>query len=259
MKQRVLLGIVSAGAPTKPFLDALAHLVLPPSVDELARSVATGNFIPAQRDLVMSEALERGFDYLFFVDDDIIVPAAALVQLLETATADPLTAVVGGLYYSRDSARPIAVADWHSSDTSQAHIPSFSASSTDVVDGIGFGCALLRVSVARDMQPPYFAAHIYVERSSRRVRQADEDYLWCERVRSAGFRVRLDARVRCGHYDRLTNTTAPRAWEADAVTARPRMIVSENGVTRMVPFEPGTATVSERHLRADVVYVSVDS
>ena len=72
-ERRVLLGIASGGSPTKPFLEALAHLKVPAHLAPLERSVAVGTFIPAQRELIMSDALAGAFDYLFFVDDDIVL------------------------------------------------------------------------------------------------------------------------------------------------------------------------------------------
>ncbi len=259
IEHRVLLGIASGGSPTQPFLDALGNLRLPPSVTELKRSVAVGNFIPAQRELIMAEAIDHRFDYLFFVDDDIVLPPDALSRLIETADADPATAVVGGLYYSRDSVRPIVVADWHGDNTSTAHVPAFTSTSAVVVDGVGFGCALLRVDAARPLEPPYFPVHIYIERRARRVRQCDEDYRYCERVRRAGGRVRLDARVRCAHYDRASDTTAPLRWETDAETNHARMIVSRDGVPRLEPFDAALPAVIETHVAADVIYISVES
>ncbi len=254
----MLLGIASAGSPTKPFLDSLAQLKLPDNVVPLKRSIAVGNFIPAQRELIMSDAVAEDFDYLFFVDDDIELPERALTMLVETAEADPSAAVVGGLYYSRDSARPMAVDDWDSADTSSAHIPAFTSASTSTVAGVGFGCALLRVAVAKTFKPPYFPAHIYIELAARRARQCDEDYLYCERVRKAGYVVRLDARVRCNHYDRASDTFAPLAWEDDAATAAPRMIVSAGNGTQLVALDASAPRVVERHLAADVTYITVD-
>ena len=254
----VILGVASAGKPTTPFIESLSALKLPDAVAELKRSVVLGNYIPAQREMIMNDAVAGNFDYLFFVDDDIILPPRALELMLETAEADPKNAVVGGLYYSRDSARPIAVADWDSGDTSNAHIPAFSSTSADLVDGVGFGCALLRVSVARGLQAPYFPAHIYMEPAARRVRQCDEDYLYCERVRKAGFTVRLDARVRCRHYDRDSESTSPIAWEDDAATNMERMIVLEDNMTKLVPFNPAVPRVVERHAQASLVYITVD-
>lgn len=254
----VMLGVASSGSPTTPFLDSLRELQLPPNVAELKRSVAIGNFIPAQRELIMQDAIDGNFDYLFFVDDDIILPKNALTLLMETAEADPRNAVVGGLYYSRDSARPIVVADWHSGDTSTAHIPAFTSASADPVDGIGFGCALLRVSVAKTLQAPYFPAHVYIERAARRVRQCDEDYLYCERVRRAGYTVRLDARIRCRHYDRASDSSSPIAWETDAATAMPRMIVLENDFVRLVPLDDSLPRIVEHHAQANLVYITVN-
>jgi hypothetical protein len=255
---RVLLGIASAGSPTKPFLDALAALRLPPEVAALQRSVAVGNFIPAQRELIAEDALDGNFDYLFFLDDDMVFPSDALSLMLETAEADPQTAVVGALYYSRDSARPMVVSNWNGDDTTTAWIPPFTAHSTDRVDGIGFGCALLRVSALTTLKPPYFPSHVYIERAARRVRQCDEDYRYCERIRAAGLAVRLDARVRCQHYDRDHDAAAPVRWESDEETNQARMIVAQDGGTRLVPLDTSVPCAKETHAAADVVYISVE-
>ena len=256
-ERRVLLGIASGGTPAAPFVHALAQLRLPLGVASLQRSIATGNFVPAQRELIMRDALEGAFDYLFFVDDDIVLPPDALVQLLETAESDPATGIVGGLYYSRDSIKPIAVANWDSSDTSTAHVPAFTSTSTGIVAGIGFGCALLRVAAARALSAPYFPAHVYIETSARLARLCDEDYLYCERVRRAGYNVRLDARVRCGHYDRAGDFIAPVAWESDDATRVPRMIVIENGAAKLVPLDEDAPRIAERQTRADLTYITV--
>lgn len=256
-ERRVLLGVASGGTPAAPFLQALAQLRLPPGTAALQRSIVTGNFVPAQRELIMRDALDGGFDYLFFVDDDIVLPPDGLVRLIETAESDPATGVVGGLYYSRDSARPIAVADWDSHDTSTGHVPAFTSTSTGVVAGIGFGCALLRIAAARALTAPYFPAHVYIETGARVARLCDEDYLYCERIRHAGHNVRLDARVRCGHYDRGSNSFAPTAWESDETTGVPRMMVVENGAARLVPLDEAAPRIVERHVRADLTYITV--
>jgi hypothetical protein len=255
--RRILLGVASGGSPAQPFIDALAHLQLPAGTAGLERSVAFGNYIPAQRELIMQDALDGGYDYLFFVDDDIVLPNDALERLLETIEADPQTAVVGGLYYSRDEVRPIATAGWDSADTTSAYIPPFTSTSTDPVDGIGFGCALLRVAVARTFAPPYFPAHVYLERRARVARQCDEDFCYCERVRKSGYRVRLDARVRCGHYDRQRKIAFPEVWEPDDVTAVPRMLVAGAARPQLVPFDATAPRIQEHHQVAELVYISV--
>jgi hypothetical protein len=248
---KLLIGIPTSGQPTRPFLDALAALVLPPSVTDADRLVWTGNFVAVQREMIARDAVQRGADLLAMIDDDIVLHPNALVRLIAALDAEPQAAVAGALYYSRDSARPMAVSRWTSTDTTSAAIPAYANDRVVPVDGIGFGCVVLRVAALRALERPYFAAHAYVDSQTRTVRQCDEDYLLCERLRGAGWRVLLDAGVRAGHYDRGSQTTAPAAWETDAETDRLRMIVRQDGHTKLVPFDDTVPRATERQERLE--------
>ena len=244
---KLLIGIPTNGQPTRPFLDALRELALPASVDDADRVVWTGNLVAAQREMIARDAVDRGVDLLAMIDDDIVAPPDALVRLVDALEADPRAAIAGALYYSRDSARPMAVARWDSRDTTSAAIPAFAGETVARIDGVGFGCVVVRTAALRALSLPYFAAHVFVDRQARVVRQCDEDYLLCERLRGAGWHVLLHAGVRVGHYDRATQTTAPARWESDAETDRLRMIVLEPGGTRLVPFDDRLPRDAERH------------
>jgi hypothetical protein len=234
---KLLIGIPTSGQPTQPFLDAVPLMALPPDVDA-DRVIWSGNSVAAQREMIARHAVATGADILVMIDDDIVPPPHAIVRLLDALEGDPRAAVVGALYYSRDGARPMAVAQWSSQDTTEAAIPPFHGERTAVVDGVGFGCVALRVSTLRSLETPYFSAHLFVDERSRTVRQCDEDYLYCERVRTIGWRVLLHAGVRVAHYDRATKESSPREWESDVQTDRLRMIVREpDGTTRLVPFD----------------------
>jgi hypothetical protein len=243
---KLLIGIPTGGQPTRPFLDALAALELPAKVTSADRLVWTGNLVAVQREMIARDAVARGADLLAMIDDDIVLPPDALVKLIAALDADPGAALAGALYYSRDSARPMAVARWNSADTTSAAIPAYAGAGVAQVDGIGFGCVVLRVDVLRALATPYFAAHAYVDEHARVVRQCDEDYLYCERVRRAGRRVLLHAGVRAGHFDRGTQTTAPARWETDAETDHLRMIVLQDGRTQLVPFDDTVPRATER-------------
>ena len=243
---KLLIGIPTGGQPTRPFLDALSALELPPAVTDADRLVWNGNAVAVQREMIARDAVQRGADLLAMIDDDIVAPPDALVKLIAALEADPNAALAGALYYSRDSARPMAVARWSSGDTTTAAIPAYADGKVAVVDGVGFGCIVLRIAALRALSLPYFAAHVYVDPSARSVRQCDEDYLLCERLRNAGRRVLLHAGVRCGHYDRGSGTTAPSAWETDAETDRLRMIVLQGDRTALVPFDDAVPRALER-------------
>ena len=243
---KLLIAIPTGGTPTRPFLDALAALEMPPSATAAERVVWTGNFVPAQREMIARDALRIDADYLAMIDDDIVAPPDALVRLAEVLDGDPRVAVAGALYYSRDAARPMAVAAWDSRDTTSAAVPAFAGDAPADVDGVGFGCVLVRVAALRALEPPYFAAHLYVDERARVVRQCDEDYLLCERFRAAGGRIVLHAGVRAGHYDRGADRVVPETWEPDADTGRLRMIVRNDRGTELVPFDDRVPRARER-------------
>jgi len=251
---KILLGIPTANSMTAPFLAGLETLVLPADCTLFDRIVYFGNYVPAQREMILREAIDRHFDYLLMVDDDVVVAPHAIETLVAIARSDEQTAVVGGLYYSRDGLKPMAVEDWHSSSTSTAAIPAFTSTSSNPVSGVGFGCVLIDVAKASSLEKPFFSPQIFIERGAHRVRLCNEDYRFCERMTQAGFLVRLAGSVRCGHYERSTDTVMPRVWETDDVTGVRRMLVSETGIEKVVPFNAGISIASERHETATVEY-----
>ncbi|MEO7040282.1 MAG: glycosyltransferase [Candidatus Elarobacter sp.] len=243
---KLLIGVPTGGQPTRPFLDALAQLTLPDAVSDAERVVWAGNFVSVQREMIARDALERDADLLAMIDDDVVAPPDALVKLLAALDADPAAALAGALYHSRDGSRPMVVDRWTSADTTSAAIPPYTQGSVASVDGVGFGCVLVRVAVLRALEPPYFTTHAYVDPATRTVRQCDEDYLFCERVRRSGRHVLLHAGVRALHYDRASDTTAPANWEADSETDRLRMFVRRAGGTALVPFDDTVPRAPER-------------
>jgi hypothetical protein len=257
---RLFLGIPTAGSPAQPFLESLGRLTLPSTTTAFTRSIVTGNFIPAQRDVLLSQALAWNADFIVMCDDDMVLPSDALATLCELARSDAVVGIAGALYYSRDGLRPMAVEDWDSSDTGKGCIPAFGASEPVPVSGVGFGCVVIRAAAVKTLQKPYFSAHVYVEPSAGRVRVCNEDYLFCDRVRAAGYAVVLHPGVRCGHYDRARNAVAPATWESPETTNVRRVAIQSGSEYKTVPLERAPqAAILERHVRADVTYVETVS
>jgi hypothetical protein len=251
-----MLGIPTGGSPAAPFLESLGHLTLPDGVGAIQRAVVTGNFVPAQRDLLLERAIESGAGVLVMADDDMILPPNALQGLCALLEARPDCALAGALYYSRDGLRPMTVDGWDPSDSGQGWIPAFGAGVPVEVAGVGFGCVAIRIDAVRDFERPFFASQIFVERAAQRVRVCNEDYLFCHRLRTAGRVVMLHPGVRCGHYDRATDRIAPHAWEPDSATAMPRVLSKTGDRYRMIPLADAPAPAGgERHVAADVTYV----
>ena len=254
---RILLGIPTSGNPTMPFLESLQHLDLPVGIAAFDRYIVQGNFVPAQRELIVERALGLNADVLVMCDDDIVLPPNALADLCFVLETNDRCGLAGALYYSRDGFRPMAVDDWDPHDTTSAVIPAFDGAPVSV-SGVGFGCVAIRVAAIRELAPLYFPAHVFVERRSGRVRVCNEDYLFCNRLRKANWDVLLVPSVRCGHFDRATGRTSPTVWETEAATNSRRMVVAENSVPRLIAASAELARASEQHLRADIDYLLVD-
>jgi hypothetical protein len=255
---RILLAIPTSGNPTVPFLDSLRDLRLPDDATAFDRLTIVGNFVPGQRELAARRALNVGADILIMVDDDMVLPPDAFIELLAVLAANPRLGVVAALYYSRDGLHPMAASHWNSSDTTTAAIPAF-GNEMIFCDAVGFGCAAIRVSALSSMPAPFFKTQVYVEEQAARVRICNEDYLFCEDVRRGGWLVALHAGVRCKHYDRVNRVAYPLEWEAAATTSVKRMLVVEPGPTyRILPYDSLVPTKVERHMSASIDYIIVD-
>jgi hypothetical protein len=253
---RLFLGIPSGGSPAPPFLDAVRDLRLPSGTTAFERAVVSGNFVPAQREILVARALEWGADAVAMIDDDMVPPPDALEMLCDLLRSDAVAGIAGSLYYSRDGLRPMAVDGWDARDTRSGWIPAFDDRTPVAVTGVGFGCAVVRAEAVRHMSRPLFAAQIYLEYAAGRARVCNEDYLFCARLRDAGYAAVLHPGVRCGHYDRAAGVIQPRRWEPPQVSSVARLLVRSDDSYAMVPLADAPAeSAAERQVKAEVTYV----
>ncbi len=253
---KLLIGIPTGGSPAKPFLESLSALRLPDAARTVDRITVSGNFVPAQRELMLKRAIDRNIHFLAMIDDDMVVPSDALVKLWEVLDRDPRCALAGALYYSRDGLRPMAVDQWDEHRTTSAHTPAFDDRTPVEVDGVGFGCVMLRVSSLQLLSEPFVRAQIFIEEHANRVRICNEDYLFCSSLREKGFTIALHPGVRCGHYDRGSGQTFPQTWEPASVTNRPRMAVKRaDGTYALDTFDENVPQTQERHVVAALQYI----
>lgn len=255
---KLIIGLPTGGKPTQPFIESLKWLQCPQSFSAIDRIIVTGNFVPGQRELIMRRAVTENADFVLMLDDDMIVPADAIERLFQTIQSNPLNAIAGALYYSRDGKRPMVVSNWSAGDTTDATVPAFTDMTAVQVDGIGFGCVLVRMAALQRLEQPYFSAQIVVETEHSHVRICNEDYLLCERLRHAGYNIMLDARVRSGHFDRDRALVLPEQWESNEITGVERMHVRQlTGVEELVPLSAGNAHVTEEHQHAVLDYLFI--
>lgn len=191
---RILVAI-----PTKSTIDAetaIAAANLDPCGHEVDYAYADGRGVYGvhqARNRVVAKALEGGYDYLFSIDSDTIVPPDAIGLLL-----DPAVDVCLGVYRYKNETMDCPFFKF---------VPGENGSDKwnwdEVPEGrfevkqAGLGCALIKTDVFRSLIKPYF---YWEERSSGC--HTGEDIYFCNKAHAAGYKIWADGRVKCGHAGR---------------------------------------------------------
>ncbi len=151
-------------------------------------------FTPAAREEAAKKAIEQNMDYIFFVDDDMICPNDLFLRLYRHhEVAD----VVCPLAFTRNEPyNPVMYASVEGYDAVNRSdyfinnvVQNYPKNKLVEVDACGFGAALVKTSILKKIQPPYFMCS----------EGTGEDILFCYKVRKAGGRVFMDTTFNIGH------------------------------------------------------------
>jgi len=158
------------------------------------------------RNLLSLHAIEQNFDYVFWMDSDMVVPPDTLTKLINHASAgyDMIT----GLYFKRTiPTLPVIYDELNSpAQDEDGHIIRRIHEYTDYpqnalfpVEGCGFGCVLTSVSLLKtvwDKFGPAFSPYPW----------AGEDLSFCYRAKQTGIRMYCDSTIQCGHVGNIVFT-----------------------------------------------------
>lgn len=146
------------------------------------------------RNTLAARSLERGSEWLMFLDDDHVFPEDVLLQLLEHDLP-----VVGALYVQRQVPfRPIAYRA--KDDDGRYHaVNLLDHGPDDVVQvrSLGTGGMLIRSEVFREMQAAF------PDRALFEHGAASEDHIFCDKCHELGIPVHVDLGARMGHLSQV--------------------------------------------------------
>lgn len=160
---------------------------------EVIRNPAQGERIVNivnNRKIIITRALEKKYDYLFFVDTDVLLPPNAIQKLL--AVKQPISSGVylSGLPVSGSLRIAPVLYDFSEKEDYYKIIPM-----NDVMEDLifeiaacGFGCCLIRREVLEKVQLRY----------NEKI-QSGEDIFFCYDARKLGYRTFVNTTVRCTH------------------------------------------------------------
>ena len=131
--------------------------------DGTACAFIKGTLIYNARNTIAQNAIKHGFDRVFWVDSDIILPRDALMKL--SADMDAGKDYVSGLYFMRKPhTLPVIYSEvrWNCMDdgtveTGYTHFDLYPQNAVFRCAGTGFGCVLTSVDILRRMVMKYGA------------------------------------------------------------------------------------------------------
>ena len=141
------------------------------------------------RNLIVEHALEIGYDYIMWVDSDMILPKNTLTTLM-SHDKDVVSGVYAYKLIGAENAVTKRFKDKAKDIYEDIPLKEITESKRLIeVDGVGFGCVLTKVDVFRHIKKPWF----------RYTPNMGEDIYFCRKAQKAGYQVYLDTSILCGH------------------------------------------------------------
>ena len=179
------------------FMEMYETLEMPP---ETCLRMWRGSLVHDARNMLCTVAFDGGFDYVMWIDSDMILPQNAITRLLNVAQSENV-GMVTGLYVQRTYPTKPVIYDQLDMPGPNAdgrlvkrihEYMDYPANSVFPVAGCGFGCVLTSVPLLRkvwEAYPPAFTP----------LPWGGEDIAFCYRVRQLGEKILCDSSVSCGH------------------------------------------------------------
>lgn len=159
-------------------------------------AMITNTLIYNARNMIAKNAVDAGFDYVLWLDSDMVFPSDTLKRLLEDMDGRDY---VSGLCFSRKkNSAPCIQSNltWEVEDgqvlTSADVLTDYPRNALFEVAGSGFACVMTSTVLLSKMVELY-GAPFYP------LMGMGEDTTFCFRARQAGFKLYCDSRVKIGH------------------------------------------------------------
>lgn len=135
------------------------------------------------RNAICEHALEKGADYVLFIDDDMTFESNLLLKLM----AHDKDIVSAWAYQRGEPHNPVA---YMYSSMANGYVAAINAANTGLrrVDAVGFGAVLIKTKVFEKLAKPWF-----------KFERFGEDIGFCHAARQAGFEVWCDSDLEIGH------------------------------------------------------------
>lgn len=202
---------VMLGEPSSGMIDCIAHDNRLDAYMEYARLESrskfkffTGNVgrcgVNYAREMMADEAIQQNMDYLFMIDDDMIIPRRCFERLFDTMVANkadmaaPICTQRLYPFYPVMYKHVYTTAMDGENHLENQFITDYTPNSVVTVDGIGFGVVLLSVPFLKKLKPLMPTGMFF---SNRNV---GEDIYFCIKARQQlDAKIIVDTSIKVGH------------------------------------------------------------
>jgi GT2 family glycosyltransferase len=195
------------------------------------------------RQIMTTRALETVQDdgYILYWDDDTIPPPMGLFQLYNFMETHPEAGLVTAVYSTRSSpTEPLIYKDWMCGAYWGLSVGP--AAEPEEIFGCGAGFMLARVKAVRDLVaknpgvPIWSDSKVVPEKEGEAGHNWGHDMRFCRLMHEAGWKVFVDGRVECGHYDAATQIEyrLPE-WTPPKVRGRARPAYVDPAIALILP------------------------
>jgi len=185
---KVLIGIPSTGAIPIKTVQSLMSLKRP---EKSAFFFEAFSLVYFARNDICDVALRENWDYVLFVDSDMVFPPDALDRLM-ALNADVATAV----YYARTGKHTPQIYSkiYPRTDEAKQICERFTEVPNGVfeVEGCGMGLCLIKREVIAEVTKEWYAPF-------EPLPGLGEDFSFCYKARERGFKILADSTIEVGH------------------------------------------------------------
>ena len=186
---KILIAVPCMDSVPSQFCQSLAVLN---KTEECAIAFQMGSLIYTSRNNLATMAVQKGIDYVLWLDSDMIFPSDVLVKLLEDREKGD---IITGVYYRRvQPFKPVLFSklDFDENGCIWEGYDNYPEDEIFEIEGCGFGCVLTPTHIFLEMMAKFgdmFAP----------IGGVGEDLSFCWRARQLGYKVVADPKIQLGH------------------------------------------------------------
>lgn len=188
----ILIAVPSMDSVPAVFAQSLAMLK---KVGNCAVAFQVGSLVYESRNDLAKYAVQSEADYVLWLDSDMLFEPELLEKMMATLQEHDLDILTGIYYRRRHPFSPVLMKKLSIDENNFCEYENFNAYPEDgifEVEGIGFGCVLMKSDVLMDIKATY---NDWFSPFGR----VGEDLSFCWRARQTGHKIFADPSIQLGH------------------------------------------------------------